>query len=157
MRTQSAVWVLIESGERAKDAAAAERDLAEAREPIAIPIFGRGRALYAFLGAGLTTANIDQAARFLIGKCSCQVKELNPGVELLFAADWEALVKANAGAPPDLPTLAELARSVPETVVFGEGATETKRAKRIPDSVLLGVGAFGVLLAMGGMWGMVRK
>lgn len=141
---------------------ATERDLAETREPIAIPIFGRGRALHAFVGEGLTTANIDQAARFLIGKCSCQVKELNPGADLLIAADWEALVKASASAPPDLPTLAELARSAPETVTFGGDAsasaiTEAKATTRIPDAVLLGIGAFGVLLAIGGLWRMVRR
>ena len=175
---QSAVWVLLESGDRAKDAAAAtlldarladlagtltlprldphdivnglvsiaqedlrlefsvlrvargdtaeapfigtllgtERDLRAAREPIAIPVFGRGRALYAFVGAGLKRETIDQAASFLIGKCSCQVKEQNPGADLLLAADWEALVKAQAAAAPDLPTLAELARSAPVTV-----------------------------------------
>ena len=95
-----------------------EPDLGGMKEPMAFPIFGRGRALHAFVGAGIKRETIDQAASFLIGKCSCQVKELNPGADLLFAADWDGLIKASTTAPPDLPTLAELARSAPETVTF---------------------------------------
>jgi hypothetical protein len=74
--------------------------------PIVFPIFGRGRALWAMTGKGLTPPNIDEAAMFLIGACSCEAKELNPGVDLLFAADWEAgLAAAPARAPVPTPLL----------------------------------------------------
>ncbi len=96
-----------------------EADLKDSREPIAFPVFGRGRALYAFVGAGIKRETIDQAANFLIGKCSCQVKEMNPGADLLLAADWDSLIKAHAAAAPDLPPLSELAKSAPVTVTFG--------------------------------------
>lgn len=74
-----------------------EEGLEEADEPIAFPIFGRGRALYALVGAGICPEMIESAAAFLVGKCSCQVKEQNPGVDLLVAADWAAAART---APP---------------------------------------------------------
>jgi len=58
--------------------------------PLAFPVFGRGRALYALVGKGITGANIGEACRFLVGPCSCQAKALNPGTDLLIVADWDA-------------------------------------------------------------------
>lgn len=68
--------------------------------PIAFPVFGRGRALWAMAGKGLNADMISEAAIFLIGACSCEAKELNPGLDLLFAADWETGLTA---APPREP------------------------------------------------------
>lgn len=68
--------------------------------PIVYPIFGRGRALWAMAGKGLTPDNIAEAAMFLIGACSCEAKDLNPGLDLLFTADWENGLRA---APPPAP------------------------------------------------------
>jgi hypothetical protein len=58
--------------------------------PVVFPIFGRGRALWAMAGDGLNARYISEAGLFLTGACSCEAKEFNPGVDLLFAADWEA-------------------------------------------------------------------
>jgi hypothetical protein len=177
---ESAVWVLLESGDAAKDAAAAEliegrlkylesvlelpkldaqdianglvsvgqeglrlgfsllrlsrddprerpfiqmllgseADLEEMNSPIVFPIFGQGRALYALAGGGIGQETIDKAATFLIGKCSCEVKELNPGVDLLLAADWKVIVESQAAGIPDLPTMADLTKSAPVTVTI---------------------------------------
>ncbi len=101
---------------------ATEPDLKDVKEPIVFPVFGRGRALHAFVGAGIKHETIDQAASFLIGKCSCQVKELNPGTDLLLAANWDELIKSHATAAPDLPPLSELARLAPVTVTIGSEA-----------------------------------
>jgi hypothetical protein len=59
-----------------------------ARQPMVFPIFGQGRILYALVGAGITPQNIREACQFLVGPCSCQVKDLNPGFDLLLTADW---------------------------------------------------------------------
>lgn len=67
--------------------------------PVAFPVFGRGRALWAMAGKGMTAENINEAAMFLAGACSCEAKELNPGVDLLFAADWEAGLAAAEDRP----------------------------------------------------------
>jgi hypothetical protein len=98
-----------------------EADLEEIQEPIVFPIFGRGRALYALIGKGINHETIDEAASFVIGKCSCQVKDLNPGVDLLLAADWDALLKSQASPASDLPTLPSLAAPAPETVTISGG------------------------------------
>lgn len=69
-----------------------EPDLAERKEPMAFPVFGRGRALLPLVGAGITEGNITGAAGFLTGACSCEVKALNPGFDLLLSADWDDLL-----------------------------------------------------------------
>jgi hypothetical protein len=158
---ESAVWLLLESGDRAQDDAAAKTletelkklerslklpphaaddppllsevpvrlafslfrlartDAAEAplvtmllnsdtdlKGPVAFPVFGRGRALWAMAGKGLNADMIAEAGSFLIGACSCEAKELNPGVDLLFAADWEAgLASAPVREPVPTPVL----------------------------------------------------
>ncbi|HOZ46825.1 MAG TPA: hypothetical protein PLO37_02735 [Candidatus Hydrogenedentes bacterium] len=60
-----------------------------AAEPMAFPVFGRGRALYAFVGKGINSDTIGRACAFLIGGCSCELKAENPGTDLLLACDWE--------------------------------------------------------------------
>jgi len=59
------------------------------------PMFGRGRALYALVGKGINARNIQEACAFLVGACSCRVKALNPGTDIIMAVDWQAhLMKA---------------------------------------------------------------
>ena len=55
--------------------------------PFAVPVFGRGRMLPMPPGP-LTQEQVTGACDYLCGACSCQVKEQNPGVDLLFEADW---------------------------------------------------------------------
>ncbi len=69
-----------------------ESDLSDARQPIAFPVFGRGRVLYGLVGRGITAENIRTANEFITGPCSCQVKERNPGFDLLLQSQWEQLV-----------------------------------------------------------------
>ena len=61
-------------------------------EPIVFPIYGRGIALWAIIGDRIDEFNIARAAEFLTGPCSCQVKDLNPGDDLLISMDWDNLV-----------------------------------------------------------------
>ncbi len=71
-----------------------EEDLREFEgEPFLFPVYGRGIALWAIVGAGINEWNIREAAEFLTGPCSCQAKLLNPGVDLLMAMDWDASVQ----------------------------------------------------------------
>jgi hypothetical protein len=75
-----------------------EPDLIEFDEPMVFAVFGRGRALLPLVGAGITAENILDSAAFLVGACSCEIKDLNPGFDLLLAADWDDLLFN--GAPP---------------------------------------------------------
>jgi hypothetical protein len=70
-----------------------EDDLGEfADKPMVFPVFGRGRVLEPLIGAGLTADNVMFASSYLCGACSCQVKDENPGVDLLVAANWDEAV-----------------------------------------------------------------
>ncbi len=67
-----------------------EPDLHEFNDPMAFPIFGRGRCLYALVGEGINEDNIAEGCEFLVGACSCQVKAMNPGVDMLMRVPWDA-------------------------------------------------------------------
>jgi hypothetical protein len=109
-----------------------EPDLAERDDTLVFPVFGRGRALFPLVGAGITAGNVGEYAEFLVGACSCQVKEQNPGFDLLLTADWEQLLREKgtvttpvegAGAVPTTP--AESPRGEPELVSIPRGAGAT--------------------------------
>lgn len=69
-----------------------EPDLRQFDEPIAFPVFGRGLVLYALVGKGIAPETIRSASSFICGPCSCQVKEQNPGFDLLMNVDWKSVV-----------------------------------------------------------------
>jgi hypothetical protein len=77
-----------------------EDGLGKAKGPIVFPIFGRGRVLTSYEGDSLTAKEIARGARFLCGACSCQVKDLNPGTDLLMTADWDGLLDPTADPTP---------------------------------------------------------
>jgi len=66
----------------------------ERAEALVFPVFGRGRALPAFMEKELLPETLTGAAQFLTSACSCEAKELTPGVHLLVAADWETELTA---------------------------------------------------------------
>lgn len=63
-----------------------------ADEPMVFPVFGRGRSLGCLFGKYITRKKIEEATFFLSGACSCEIKNLNPGVDLLISAPWEIVV-----------------------------------------------------------------
>lgn len=91
-----------------------EPDLLAYGDPMVFPVFGRGRALYALVGAGISAENVLDACRYIAGRCSCLVKDQNPGVDLLLAADWtEAAASVAAALPSGVESQAGLAESTP--------------------------------------------
>ena len=60
-------------------------------EPMAFPVFGRGRTLGGLIGNGLTAENIADSSATLIAPCSCKFKFQSPGFDLLMIADWSAI------------------------------------------------------------------
>ena len=71
-------------------------------EPLLVPVFGRGRALEVIPAGDLSPRLIEQLTVFLCGACSCQVKEQNPGFDLLIDADWDGeLFGDEENRPPD--------------------------------------------------------
>ena len=61
----------------------------DAASPVVVPIFGRGRALTVVPGDRLTPQLLDELTFFLCGACSCQIKEANPGFDLLLKTPWD--------------------------------------------------------------------
>lgn len=96
-----------------------EPDLADYRDyPMTFPVYGRGRALYALVGDGISERNVQESCVFLIEACSCQVKALNPGVDLLVTADWESSLQGQWVRDVELPPLvgfSELVADAAET------------------------------------------
>ncbi|MGB7347646.1 MAG: hypothetical protein WBD20_25710 [Pirellulaceae bacterium] len=81
-----------------------QREAFEAGEPLVVPVFGRGRALEVLPANELSDQLIDDLTVFLSGACSCQVKERNPGFDLLISANWdEELFGVDGEAPADDP------------------------------------------------------
>lgn len=58
-------------------------------ETMVFPVFGRGRLLEPLIGRGVVAENVMEYATYICGACSCEVKDQNPGVDLLIAADWD--------------------------------------------------------------------
>lgn len=84
---------------------ASEADLAEFDEPIAIPIYGRGRTYFALVGQGINPEMVEQNGRFICGACSCEVKRDNPGTDLLFAMNWDSAINGSVMSNIPLPEL----------------------------------------------------
>ena len=124
-----------------------EPDLKDFVEPIAFPVFGRGRVLYALVGKGISRRNIEKACEFLVGWCSCQVKAENPGIDLLMFVDWEAELNDHLVKDVELPPLRSLSAIVsqsteadtPQTVVLAP-LTAVEYSGVLLRNILLAVG-----------------
>jgi hypothetical protein len=78
-----------------------EDGLKDVTGPIAFPVFGRGRALCSLHGRDLEKpSELQRSLEFLCKACSCQAKELNPGLDLLISTDWNAPPETISSAEP---------------------------------------------------------
>jgi hypothetical protein len=87
-------------------------NLTTAQEPMLFPIFGRGRAVSPAIGEEIRPEAIREMAEFLTGPCSCEVKTMNPGYDLLLAANWTSLPgyeEVVLPPPPPLVGMSQLA------------------------------------------------
>jgi hypothetical protein len=73
-----------------------DADLKKEARPMAFAVFGQGRALPPLIGDGIDAGNIGEFCSFAVGPCSCQVKAMNPGFDLLMSADWMAVFDGRA-------------------------------------------------------------
>jgi len=94
--------------------------------PAVIPIFGRGRPLSLLVGDKINHEQIAEACSFILGPCSCQVKELNPGIDLLISFDWDKYIFYSTGNI-EIPPIAGFEDFLPAT----ETKTEVKPEKNI--------------------------
>jgi hypothetical protein len=130
--------------------------LAGTKEPWVAAVFGRGRVLGAWPAKGFGDEQIEEVCLFLLGACSCQVKRLNPGWDLLLRADWDEQLRAIGFHAPDTPAFAAArggGRAEPETVIIsGGGARGPSSTLSRPQAVALGGFALFLVAAGGLAW-----
>lgn len=91
-------------------------------EPMVFPVFGRGIVLFALVGEGISEEIIEESCLFLTGPCSCQIKALNPGLDMLVKFNWEnALMESLIVEEIELPELEGLGEVI-EVVVEDDAA-----------------------------------
>lgn len=113
---------------------ATENDLHEfSDEPMALPVFGRGRVLYALIGKGINPGTIEQACRDLTGPCTCQVKDQNPGTDLLMAVNWEKLVTPTPQEEKEIPDLTGLTSFSKQGADAAQGQSMSKEKEQKSD------------------------
>ncbi len=61
-------------------------------KPLVFAVYGRGRVLAPMVGEEINLDNVSSIAFFFSGVCSCQMKALNPGTDLLLDHDWDSSV-----------------------------------------------------------------
>jgi hypothetical protein len=121
----------------------------ERAEPLVFPVFGRGRALPALtekdllpelraqkdccpnIAGDVSPATLSDAALFVTGMCSCDIKSLTPGADLLIAADWETELMTGKNQCKFLGTFAKLSEDSqklgPEVIgSFNTSSTDKK-------------------------------
>ncbi len=112
-----------------------------AGSPMAFPVFGRGRVLPALSDA--EPDKLKAIGDYITGDCSCEIKEQNPGYDLLMSADWIAY--AATLPDPEQDEVPELARIVEFSMAPGQ--PEEQPAEAAEHIFLRGITAVGGLLA----------
>ncbi len=79
----------------------------DAGESLVLPVFGRGRALEVIPASALDERMVEDLMVFLSGACSCQVKERNPGFDLLMSTNWESRIFGEDGERPPATSVTE--------------------------------------------------
>jgi hypothetical protein len=133
-------------------------------EPIAIPVFGRGRVLEGMIGADMTLEHTRGASTYLCAACSCQVKDQNPGLDMLMSVKWAdhmlgSLIIEDRVLPP-LEGIAELVDHPdvknPTQKQPVRPSTQNEEAKgSIPISLIFTLSAITILVLFSTVW--VRK
>lgn len=123
-----------------------------ADEPMAFPVFGRGRVLDVLVGQEINADLIGQVNAFLSSPCSCIVQVQDPGLDLLMAVDWEAGVARVASESQVLLPLAGRLDVLADSQVAVETAYETDHPLD-PPPVPSSAGGLtrNTMLALGGL------
>jgi hypothetical protein len=92
-----------------------------AQGSFAAAVFGKGRVLGSWPLTHLDDTALEEACMFLVGRCSCRLKNDNPGWDILLNVDWPKALQ-EASERKSTPTTASepskpVAMKLPETVV----------------------------------------
>ena len=129
----------------------------DATRPFAAAVFGRGRVLGAWQLDELDDAGLEDACMFLIGRCSCRLKNENPGWDLLMNVDWPKMLEETQQARKNPIKAAEAVSPVassnemlvPETAkVSVEPLPAASGIQGTPWMLWSGVGLLGLVAVM---------
>jgi hypothetical protein len=84
-------------------------------EVMLFPIFGRGRVIPPAVGDEIQPEAIREMGEFLTGPCACEVKEMNPGYDLLLSANWISVGDYQEERVPESPPLTGLSQFAADT------------------------------------------
>lgn len=135
-------------------------------ETLIIPLFGRGRMLQPLPASMLTEDRILAGCRYLCGACSCQVKDQNPGRDLVITEDWDqhlqsGLVVVEKSLPPleGVGDLADAAiKSEPSTNDVSSPVSQIEQSADTPmNATLITVVGIMALLGLGTVFVMKKK
>jgi hypothetical protein len=103
------------------------QSLSDEQQPtLVVPVFGRGRALVALTADDVDPDTVADLTTFLSGACSCQVKRMNPGFDLLLDVDWKQQLFGDSDADVPADTLASGENSgIPTLVAIAPGNATT--------------------------------
>lgn len=125
-----------------------------AEGPFVAPVFARGRVLGAMPAEYVDEQVLDEACFYLAGACSCQVKDQNPGWDVLISFDWEQSLweaedrRVAAASISDVAAISTSATvsaaPAPETVTYRPQSKANNRVSAVLDPSLLS----GLLIAL---------
>ncbi len=131
--------------------------------PVVVPIYGQGRATVIMMEKFINETYIERVAEFLTGACSCEVKGMNPGFDLLIPVDWAGGIVEEYVFDAELPPLTSPSAALqpvpePEVAPVDERMEELGKSETHLFSGVLGVFLLVVLGALGFItWLMVGK
>ena len=133
-----------------------ESDLLEyTDEPMVFIVFGRGRSLGCLFGEYITADKIQDAITFLSGACSCEVKALNPGMDLLLAAPWDQVIMDSFVDDTPLPELTGVMPDPPEPVERSAAVVPEdipiKKSNNVLKSYGIALGSVLVIVVLAGI------
>jgi hypothetical protein len=113
----------------------------------ATAVFGRGRVLGAWALGDLDDVALEDASLFLVGRCSCRIKNENPGWDILMNADWANELQVVSDKVPE--TVSASSPAMPSSVVTTQAAPTTALAP--PRSDRKNIALFGGVVALIGL------
>ncbi len=131
--------------------------------PIVIPVFGQGRASVIMTDEFIDGSYIEQIADFFTGQCSCEVKDMNPGFDLLIPIDWVGGITKeyvfDSELPPlTTPSIKRPSSSESETVPVEKGVELQGKSGPPLFNGVLGIFILVVLGLLGfGTWLILRR
>jgi len=130
--------------------------------PVVIPIFGQGRGAVIMMNEFIADEYIERVAEFLTGACSCEVKSLNPGFDILIPVDWVGGITEeyvfDAELPPLTSPLAALEpQAEPRSDPVDERIEELEKSETRLFGGVLGVFSVVVLAIVGIVTGVLLR